>query len=399
MRHPLSRSHLLSAATSRIPVVMGLALATLSAGCGDPMSTVGPKVVERYAAMVSDSYQDTVLATQALDSAIQALVDSPSADALTAAQAAWREARSVYSQTEAYRFYGGPIDSAETGPEGFINAWPLDEAYIDYVEGNPSAGVINDPETYPELSYDVLLGLNERGGETNISTGYHAIEFLLWGQDFSTTTAGNRSYEDYLVGSENGAPNADRRGTYLKLVSSLLLQHLTEVASAWSADSENGYRAQFEADDVASSIQKILVGLGSLSGAELAGERLYTAYESRDQEDEHSCFSDNTLQDIYHDAIGIQNVWLGTWHNTSGTGLKALVEAVDPDIAAQLDAQIATTLSSIQAIPEPFDAQLTLSDDAPGRKAILTAVESLEAQTNLFVEAATRLGLSIKIGT
>ena len=50
----------------------------------------------------------------------------------------------VYSPTEVFRFYGGPIDD-DNGPEGLLNAWPLDEVFIDYVLGNPDAGIINDP--------------------------------------------------------------------------------------------------------------------------------------------------------------------------------------------------------------------------------------------------------------
>ena len=95
---------------------------------------------------------------------------------------------------------GSPRRSASTagrsttrtdGPEGLINAWPLDEAYIDYVEGDPAAGVVNDPDTYPTIDAELLTSLNEQGGEANISTGWHAIEFLLWGQDLSTDGPGD----------------------------------------------------------------------------------------------------------------------------------------------------------------------------------------------------------------
>ena len=62
---------------------------------------------------------------------------------LVPARKAWLAAREPYGQTEAFRFYGGPIDDAK-GPEGRINAWPLDEAYIDSVKGKAGSGIINN---------------------------------------------------------------------------------------------------------------------------------------------------------------------------------------------------------------------------------------------------------------
>ena len=68
------------------------------------------------------------------------------------------------------------------GPEGRLNSWLLDEAYIDYVKGNAQAGLINNFE-FP-LTEEALLAKNQEDDEADVSTGYHAIEFLLWGQDF-----------------------------------------------------------------------------------------------------------------------------------------------------------------------------------------------------------------------
>ena len=125
-----------------------------------------------------------------MDAAIDAFVAEPTDENLAAAKEAWLAARDEYGPTEAFRFYGGPIDDEETGVEGLVNAWPLDEAYIDYVDGDPEAGIVNNPEDYPEITADVLVEANEQGGEANVSTGWHAIEFLLWGQDLSADGPG-----------------------------------------------------------------------------------------------------------------------------------------------------------------------------------------------------------------
>ena len=72
-----------------------------------------------------------------------------------------------------------------------INAWPMAEAYIDYVEGDPEAGIINNPDEFPQITAELIESLNEEGAEENISAGWHAIEFLLWSQDMNEVGPGS----------------------------------------------------------------------------------------------------------------------------------------------------------------------------------------------------------------
>ena len=138
-------------------------------------------VVANYAAGVHASYSRSLGSARAMDMAIDAFLADPTPATLEAAKRAWLIARDDYGPTEAFRFYSGPIDNEEDGPEGLLNAWPMDESYIDYVEGDASAGIINMPGGYPQITAELIESLNEEGGEENVSTGWHAIEFLLWG--------------------------------------------------------------------------------------------------------------------------------------------------------------------------------------------------------------------------
>ncbi len=192
--------------TTLATAILGLAL-TANAQAQSPATYAS--VATNYAALVHANYSDTLAGAQEMQAAIAAFVAAPSADGLAAARKAWLSARESYGQTEAFRFYGGPIDD-DKGPEGQINAWPLDEAYVDYVQGKPKAGLVNDAKF--KITKANLVKFNERGGEENISSGWHAVEFLLWGQDLSETGPGNRSFEDYVDGK---TPNADRRRQFL----------------------------------------------------------------------------------------------------------------------------------------------------------------------------------------
>ena len=420
------------------------------------------QVVERYADLLLATYTDTLAGAEALKTAVDAFVDAPSAAGLQEVRDAWKAARPAYLQTEMARFYDGPIDNAVDGPEGFMNAWPLDESYIDYVVGgeagtcagdcNAAAGVtinelilavgialgssdvsactsvdangdgevaineiiaavgnaldgcpagilqtgiINEPELFPTIDTDLLIELNEGESETTISSGWHPIEFLLWGQDLSADGPGDRPFTDYVTDGTGTAQNQERRGQYLKAAAALLVTHLTEVRGAWLPNVATNYRAEMLSVEPNEALRRILTGLGTLSGGELTGERLATAFETKDQEDEHSCFSDNTHVDHRNDELGIENAFLGRYGDTDGAGIDDLVEAVNPTLAAETRAAMSATREAIQAIPVPFDQAILGPDTSPGRMAIAAAIDALNHQTDLIAQCADALGISI----
>ena len=373
------------------------ALTTLSAHAqtATPAAAVAASAVDhkavalQYAALVHATYADTLTSAKDMQAAIAAFVAAPSADGLDKARKAWLGAREFYGQTEAFRFYGGPIDD-DKGPEGQINAWPLDEAYVDYVTGKPKAGLVNN--TKLKITKAALIKANERGGEENISAGWHAVEFLLWGQDLSDTGPGNRPFEDYVKGK---GENAERRAQYLTVATELLIEDLAGMVKAWEPNAKN-YRAKFEKGGK-ESVRKIIVGLGSLSRGELSGERMEVALNSQDQEDEHSCFSDNTHRDVVNNAKGIQNVWLGQFKRLDGStlqgpGVRDLVAAKNPALAEKTTAQLAASVAGAEAIPAPFDR--AIAKGSAGRPAIEKTVASLVAQSKLLVESASAVGIA-----
>lgn len=349
-------------------------------------------VVRQYAVLVQAGYADAIAGARKLQGSILKFTAAPTEAGLKQARADWLAAREVYGQTEAFRFYGGPIDGDE-GPEGQINAWPMDEAYVDGVDGQPGSGMINDARF--EISKEKLVEMNERGGEENVATGWHAIEFLLWGQDLFDDGPGRRSYEDFVDGRGR---NADRRRLYLETVTGLLIDDLEGVARAWAPGVKDNYRAAFEVEGL-EAVRKILVGIGSLSRGELAGERLEVALNSQDQEDEHSCFSDNTHRDAVTNALGIENVWLGRYRRPDGSvlegaSLRALVAAKDAALAERTSRQIRNSVERAEAIQAPFDQEIVGGADAPGRKRVQATIDSLIQQSQDIVASAQAVGIT-----
>ena len=377
-------------------VVIAAVSATMLMACAQdgPDDELKQEVVANYAEGVHHLYSNSLASAKSLDGAIDRFIAEPTPAHLEAAKRLWLVARDDYGPTEAFRFYDGPIDRPDDGPEGLINAWPLDEAYIDYVEGDLTAGVINNPNEFPVIDADLLVSLNEVGGEENVSTGWHAIEFLLWGQDLNRDGPGARPVEDYTTNT-----NADRRATYLAVASDVLVGHLQDMVDAWAPGSSGNYRSGFVAMDSDEAIQKIITGIGELSRGELAGERMTVAFEERSQEDEHSCFSDNTVADIVGNALGIQMVYVGDYGGVSGPGIKDLIAAKDEELADQLESQIRGSVHLATVIPQPFDQHLLegVSDQTAGRQAVRSAIVSLENQTDTIVQAAEDIGITISV--
>ncbi len=394
-----------------------LAAATSSLAIGTAHAAADPAaIVKHYAEIAHAKFSDSLDAAKALDAAVDALIATPSDDTLKAAREAWLKSRVPYQQTEAYRFGNPLVDDWE----GKVNAWPLDEGLIDYVD--PSYGTESDENALfvgnvianPKLEIGgkaidattitpaVLQELHEAGEvEANVATGYHAIEFLLWGQDLNGTGkgAGNRPATDYdKANCTNG--NCDRRGAYLKAASSLLVTDLEEMvaASAPEGDATKNVTA-----DPKAGITAMLTGMGSLSYGELAGERMKLGLLLHDPEEEHDCFSDNTHNSHYYDVVGIQTVYTGEYTRADGSkltgpSLSELVAekdaAIDTEMKAKLDASHAAFKALVDRAEggEAYD-QMIGEGNAEGNKVVQTAVDSLIDQTKTIERVIASLDI------
>ncbi|MEL6673071.1 MAG: imelysin family protein [Bacteroidota bacterium] len=363
----------------------------------DPNLELKESIVKTYAELVYANYEDAYNSAVDMKTAIDAfLADPTSVEKFEAAKTAWLVAREPYGQTEAFRFASGPID-AEDGPEGLLNAWPMDESYVDYVDGDLNAGIINDATNHPNITKSYLEGLNEVGGEENVAVGYHAIEFLLWGQDLTSPAekrAGERPNTDFVDGGT--ASNADRRRQYLAACADLLLDHLQLMLDDWKPG--GSYRTTFEGLETDVAFTNMLTGIGVLAKSELAGERIFTAYDNQDQEDEHSCFSDNTHRDTRLNAAGIRNVYTGCYIRTdglskiTGASISDLMEVIDPAFNQTVLDQMNKGLAAVEGTAIPFDFAIT---DGGTRAQVLDAVNELRAFGDKISEVGAKLELTI----
>lgn len=369
-------------------------------------------VVETYKTLAHEVYEGSVGGAEKLKTAVDAFVLAPDEAKHQAAKDAWVAARLPFNQNDAFRFYNGPIDRDPGGPEGDLNGWPLDENFIDYTRDEAEAGLINRPDLVAKIDVEVIRGKNGEGGEKNLSVGYHAIEFLLWGQDDVAPGqgAGKRPYTDFVDGGT--AKNQSRRRDYLQAATTLLIEQLKGVEEQWEPGVAGNYASTFGVkadegsltnDGLKDAIANMIRGMGSLAKAELSGERMTVAFKNKAQEDEHSCFSDTTWLDLRGNALSIQNVWLGQYEGKPlGPGLNTVIQAVDAGLAAQITADLDTAVSRLKTLADsnataPFDLVISEPDGSASRTLMVDAIKALKSAADGLAKGANRLGLSIEL--
>ncbi|MEO3475759.1 imelysin family protein [Roseomonas sp. CAU 1739] len=405
--------------------LLALAMASVAAPAAHAQALPAKRaILATYADIAAAMYADALAGARALQQAVARLVEAPSEQTLAAARRAWIAARVPYQQTEAYRF-GNPIVDAW---EGRVNGWPLDEGLIDYVDTerygdtsdeNPlfTANIIASREIshagetidITTITPEVLTRLHEVGGvEANVTIGWHAIEFLLWGQDLNGTGpgAGNRPYTDYLRGEGGTGGNQDRRAAYLTTVIAMLVAELEAMVANWAPN--GAARRALTARGPDAGLTAMFTGLGSLSYGELAGERMKLGLMLHDPEEEHDCFSDNTHNSHFNDVVGMRAVYLGEYRRTDGSivrgpSLSDFVRHVVPALDREMRARLDATLAAMQAIKtraetvEAYD-QMLGEGNAEGSALVQAAIDRLLEQTRTIerVMAALRLSASFE---
>jgi putative iron-regulated protein len=375
-----------------------LTLPCIGAAVDSTAPEPGSAVVTHYADLLFAEYQDSLASARQLQTNIEAFLGNPTQETFEATKRSWITCRQPYSQTEIARFYDGPIEAVE----GFVNAWPIDQNYLDYTSGAPDSGIINNVAGFPQITRDIIVGANEREGEKTISTGFHAIEFLLWGQDLYADSPGKRSHTDYIDAPDGPGRHAARRRQYLRLLAQLLVDDLQVVTIQWSPGQPNSYRARFLAMPADAALAKMFAGAGNLSSSELTNERILVPFATRSQENEQCCFSDTTHLDLIRNQMGLRDVFLGRYTRADGSvlegpGLLALLEKRDAKLAVTLQQQLGAAQSAIQAIQQPFDQAILGDDSAPGRVAIKKALDALQAQNASIAKAAAVLGIQLNL--
>jgi len=122
-----------------------------------------------------------------------------------------------------------------------------------------------------------------------------------------------------------------------------------------------------------------------------------------DPEEEHDCFADNTHNSHFYDALGIRNVYLGSYTRAdgsvvSGPSLSSLVAEVDADLDSELRSKLDATMFEMIELKLAaekgfaYDMMLERGNEA-GEALIMGAVDALVDQTRSIERVVAVLGV------
>ncbi|MDW3096443.1 MAG: imelysin family protein [Gammaproteobacteria bacterium] len=374
--------------TVLIMVTTFFANATLAAA-----AVTSKQVGHHYIQMAYQMFADTHKTAVILEQSINQFIANPNSQTHETAKKAWIKAHITYSQTEVFRFGNPNVDDWE----GKVNAWPMDEGLLDYVnedyhyeDGNPHANE-NLIASQAEINTELVKSTHEKAGsEANVASGYHAVEFLLWGQDQNAENAssGNRSHTDFLQSDLCTNPPCDRRAGYLGVITHLIVNDVAEMLEQWHP-STGSYAKEFAGLTGNEQVHRMLLGIGGLGFGELAAERIRVALIANSQEDEQSCFSDTTDLAILSNTVAIRNIYLGQYETLQGEliegpSLSDLVSSskLDNQLKEQLESSVSTAneISQVARHGEPFDQQI-LQNNHQGKLRLEKLIDQLRDQT------------------
>ena len=394
-------------------------------------------VQANYVDMAFAVYSDSLATAKTLQAAVDTFVAAPTAVNLTNAREAYKSTRGPYQQSEIYRWdesitsfedlsLDGGLASVDAW-EGQVNAWPLDETLIEVIIVGTDA-----------ITAQFLIDNFEKDdNEANVTTGVHAVEFMLWDRDAAAQGPGPRTFAEFsdvtTCDASTGATEAGikcRNSVYLKAATDLLVADLTAMKNEWNSAIANNPAAKtlaynfLRSDD---ALDYMAQAIASMAVGELGGARLSAGLwrpgllsadpvKEGDYEEEHDCFSDLSHVAVFNNFKGVQNAFYGSYttlsgHTIEGASLADYIRAIDPVGYNALNDALNKAEGFMQSIydagersvsPKSFDqiimdSEQFYTDVVNEKSAELVAVESalneLAQIENIVLEISEALSL------
>lgn len=372
------------------------ALATLAACDSEPDDfNKASHIADTHADIAYAAYSDSKAAALVLQESVNTFIAEPTEGNLLIAKAAYKAIRAPYQQSEIMRFdgiitVGGNLD-ADGGPasvdewEGQVNAWPLDENHINMIIAGSE-----------EINTELLINQNGADdNDANVTTGIHAVEFMLWGSDFNGTEAGagERPASDFAIDGMCADSDCERRAQYLSVAMNLLVDDLTVMAAEWSPEAkETSGTLAYNFLNSPLALDYMVGSMITMATDELASARMGSGLGLGDPEEEHDCFSDLSHIAIYHNFQGVKNAFYGTYQSDtfdiSGASLAVLVNKKNSGTFDAVDSALTSIEGKMAAIldagereqnPVKFDQIIGQPSNGVERLIAETAVTELIA--------------------
>ena len=306
------------------------------------LSASAKEIALEYVQQIDTDFKQAGIEIEKFQSSIATLTDQTNIENLNLSKQAWLNAHSAYELTTLHRYYAtqlmGEQDSLALMQLQYqINHWPIVPGYIDYVDGYPDSGIVHDINV--NLDADSLREQHGSFDVSEVTLGFHAIEFLLWGYDADSVARPATDFDAVLELTpkeiESGYTleqlSNNRRRLFLTVVADTLVKDFLAVQSLWLAEKPS-ISQRIESISGTELIVILADSMSAMLTQELLQRSLYPMLNGDFVESVQSPYSRSTQNAVSSQLSGLERLLLER-QTENGTTLDLVFSAISDEFS------------------------------------------------------------------
>ena len=306
------------------------------------LSASAKEIALEYVQQIDTDFKQAGIEIEKFQSSIATLTDQTNIENLNLSKQAWLNAHSAYELTTLHRYYAtqlmGEQDSLALMQLQYqINHWPIVPGYIDYVDGYPDSGIVHDINV--NLDADSLREQHGSFDVSEVTLGFHAIEFLLWGYDADSVARPATDFDAVLELTpkeiESGYTleqlSNNRRRLFLTVVADTLVKDFLAVQSLW-LDEKPSISQRIESISGTELIVILADSMSAMLTQELLLRSLYPMLNGDFVESVQSPYSRSTQNAVSSQLSGLERLLLER-QTENGTTLDLVFSAISDEFS------------------------------------------------------------------
>ena len=306
------------------------------------LSASAKEIALEYVRQIDTDFKQAGIEIKKFQSSIATLTDQTNIENLNLSKQAWLNAHSAYELTTLHRYYAtqlmGEQDSLVLMQLQYqINHWPIVPGYIDYVDGYPDSGIVHDINV--NLDADSLREQHGSFDVSEVTLGFHAIEFLLWGYDADSVARPATDFDAVLELTpkeiESGYTleqlSNNRRRLFLSVVVDTLVKDFLALQSLWLAE-EPSISQRIESISGTELIVILADSMSAMLTQELLQRSLYPMLNGDFVESVQSPYSRSTQNAVSSQLSGLERLLLER-QTENGTTLDLVFSAISDEFS------------------------------------------------------------------
>jgi putative iron-regulated protein len=306
------------------------------------LSASAKEIALEYVQQIDTDFEQAGIEIEKFQSSIATLTDQTNIENLNLSKQAWLNAHSAYELTTLHRYYATQLIGEQNSLalmqlQYQINHWPIVPGYIDYVDGYPDSGIVHDINV--NLDADSLREQHGSFDVSEVTLGFHAIEFLLWGYDADFVARPATDFDAVLELTpkeiESGYTleqlSNNRRRLFLTIVADTLVKDFLALQSLW-LDEEPSISQRIESISGTELIVILADSMSAMLTQELLLRSLYPMLNGDFVESVQSPYSRSTQNAVSSQLSGLERLLLER-QTENGTTLDLVFSAISDEFS------------------------------------------------------------------